>query len=736
MDGVKRSEKAELLAVVLVGFLLKLFAGRNSLTERGVILPGYDEFYHMRRILYTVNHFPDTLWFDSYLNYPHGLNLTWPPLFDQLCAALSVALGQHSQAGIEMVSALVPMLIGSIAIVVVYYLVRELFDRRVALLAAFMTSLAPYYLLYTMFAALDHHCLEVLLQLMSLLFIVMALSRREKRYLFAVLAGLTMAALAYTWQGTDVYLGIFLIYAVVKITLDLKNGSDSKDTATMLLAAYGVALILVLPFWSTPWMSPSFLGLAAMIVAISIIYALAHFMVARKLSWTAFPLGILLLAAVFALISPLTGGLFGLSGLIHSGLAYIWGGEMIGKIGEAEPLIFDADTFSQVVFSRLGLNILLSLVGMAASIAFIRRSDAAKRPGQILLLVWAVSTILLTIGQSRFLYISTISMGVLISILLFWILNYVAKNFAKREQRASPWLTLALLLFLVLPTMIDTISFAQSTPPEVSGDWYQSLIWLKDNSNTTSYYDNPVKNAEYSVMSWWDYGNWILYLSQRPVVANNFQAGVEDSAKFYLSESEENATAVLDARRSRYIWTDYNLIYGKLPSLTTWVNEDIDGYMKMQDYGLQIAAIPTQRLFNTTLARLYFFDGAGTGHFRLIYESPTFLGESPAKSEVKIFEYVPGALIRVKTGPDQRVGALLNMTTNQGRSFTYVNQASSSPKEGAFELRVPYSTVSRYETHATGPFMVFSGNQAGVKMQSLDVSEEDVLKGKTLEVSL
>ena len=146
MDGGKRSEKAELLAVVLVGFLLKLFAGRSSLTERGVILPGYDEFYHMRRILYTVNHFPDTLWFDSYLNYPHGLNLTWPPLFDQLCAALSVALGQHSQAGIEMVSALVPMLIGSIAIVVVYYLVRELFDRRVALLAAFMTSLAPYYL--------------------------------------------------------------------------------------------------------------------------------------------------------------------------------------------------------------------------------------------------------------------------------------------------------------------------------------------------------------------------------------------------------------------------------------------------------------------------------------------------------------------------------------------------------------------------------------------------------------
>jgi dolichyl-diphosphooligosaccharide--protein glycosyltransferase len=736
MDRGKRSEKAELLAVVIVGFLLKLFAGRSSLTENGILLPGYDEYYHMRRILYTVDHFPGTLWFDSYLNYPHGFNITWPPLFDQVSAALSVALGQHSQAGIEMVSAYVPMLIGSIAIVVVYYLVRELFDGRVALLAAFMTALAPYYLLYTMFGALDHHCLEVLLLLMSLLFIVMALSRSEKRISFAVLAGLTMAALAYTWQGTDVYLGIFLGFALVKMALDQKSGLDSKDTATTFLAAYGVALILVLPFWGEPWMSPSFLGLAAMVVAISVMFAFSRLLAAHKLPWTMFPLSLLAVVIVFALISSLTGGLFGVGGLINSGLSYIWGGEMIGKISEAQPLIYDIETFNEVLFSGLGLNLLLSLAAFAAIVAVIRKSDSVKRSGRLLLLVWALCTILLTIGQSRFLYLSTISMGIMISILFFSVMEMVEKRLAKHEQKVPRWLAPVLLLLLVLPTMTDTISFAQSTPPAVEGDWYQSLAWLKDNSNTTSFYDNPSKNAEYSVMSWWDYGNWILYLSQRPVVANNFQVGVEDAAKFYLSESEEIATAVLDALGSRYIVADYNLIYGKLPALTTWANEDFDSYMKMTAYGSQIEAVPMQRLFNTTLARLYLFDGAGTGHFRLIYESSTFLGESPAKSEVKIFEYVPGVLIRVKTGPDKKVGALLNMTSNQGRAFIYVNQASLLPNGDAFEIRVPYSTESSYETHAINPYLIFSGNEAGVNMQSLEVSEEDVLKGKTFEVSL
>lgn len=693
------------------------------------MFPGYDEYYHMRRILYTVNHFPDTLWFDSYLYSPHGLGLTWPPLYDQLSAAMSIILGQHSQSGIETASALVPVLVGSAAIVVVYYLARELFDRRVALLAALMTVFAPYYLLYTMFGATDHHCLEVLMQLISLLFVVMAVSRSRNRYLFAVLAGLSMAALAYTWQGAAVYLGIYLIYAAVKMTIDLKNGTNSKDAVSVLLIAFVVSMILVLPFWNTEWMSPSFLGMAAMTIAISIMFALSRLLATRNISWRAFPLGLLVAVVALALISPLAGGFFGISRLINLGLDYIWGGGMIGKIGEAEPLIYDANTFYAVAFSGLGLNILLSVAGIAAAAIVMRRSDAGKKPGQLLLLVWAILALLLTIGQARFLYLSTISTGVVISILFFLLLDLIEK----REQKTPQWVAPVLLLILVMPTLADTISFAESTPPAVAGDWYQSLNWLKENSNVTSHFDNPVKAGEYSVMSWWDYGNWILYLSQRPVVANNFQVGVEDAAKFFLSESEEEAASVLDQRGSRYVIADYSLIYGKLPALTLWVNEDVASYMTMNEYGSQIEAVPTQRLFNTTLARLYLFDGAGMGRFRLIYESSTILGENPDKSKVKIFEYVPGALLRIKAGPDQKVGALLNLTSNQGRSFTYVNEASRSGD--LFLIRVPYSTEGSKATRALNPYLIFSGSKAGIETKNINVSEEDVLKGNTLDIS-
>jgi dolichyl-diphosphooligosaccharide--protein glycosyltransferase len=305
---------------------------------------------------------------------------------------------------------------------------------------------------------------------------------------------------------------------------------------------------------------------------------------------------------------------------------------------------------------------------------------------------------------------------------------------APEFSRPSRLWAVVLLSLLVLPTAWDALYFAQSSVPDAAGDWRESLVWLKENSNATSFFDSPQKSPEYSVMTWWDYGNWVLYMAERPVVTNNFQAGLVDAAKFYLSENEEEATSVLDRRKSKYILTDYSLIYAKLAAITAWTNEDIGSYMRAEDDGTQFTIVPQERLFNTTLARLYLFDGAGMSHFRLIHESKTFMGDSPAKSKVKIFEYVPGALIRVRSDPDKKVGALLNMTSNQGRPFIYVNEAQAV--NGSFEIRVPYSTEKRDGCHATNPYLVFSGNKDELNTKDIEVSEQDVYQGRIIELTL
>jgi oligosaccharyl transferase (archaeosortase A-associated) len=725
MGNKDRHEISKLMALLLFGLLLRLVAGRQSLINDGILMSGYDEYYHMRRILYTVTHFPNTLWFDSYLDYPHGMNLTWPPFFDQLSAALALALGQHNQPGVETVAAFLPVVLGGAAVVVVYYMIREVFDRNTALLAAFMTAIAPYHILKTMIGATDHHCLEVLLLLASLLFMVLAFSRRSQGQIFAAASGVMMAGLAYTWSGALIYLGIFLAYAAVQMIVDLISGTSSKENMVKLLVAFGVALIIMLPFWNASWLFISFLGIVAIIVAMLIMFAVSYLMAVQRAHWVAFPFIILALIFIPLLISKFLGDPFNLDALIQYGYNYLFGGEMVGKIAEAEPL------FSSSVGWDLILNLLFSLSGLAAFAIYLARANVERRSGLLLLFTWSTLSILLTIGQVRFLYISTIAMGIMISFLYFWIWNIIQKHRSRISRGYARPLAVALLIILILPTAIEAMSVTHSVPA-IAGDWYDSLIWLKENSNSTSFYDCPEKSPEYSVMSWWDYGNWVLYEARRPVVADNFQVGVADSAKFYLSENEETSTAILDARRSRYVFVDYDMLYGKLPAVVAWANENLSSYLRVVDKGSSLAVTATSRLVNTTLARLYFLNGAGMGHFRLIYESPIDMRAGTPKSKVKIFEYIPGALIRVSDGTGQRVEASLAMITNQGEAFKYFNEGV--PKDGKYEIRVPYSTEPKYGTYAVGQYKIFSENESDMKVQNISVNEKDIYEGKIIDV--
>jgi len=735
MDNGKRIELLELLAVFFLSLVLRLYAGRNTIQGGNVLIVGYDEFYHMRRILYTVAHFPNTLWFDSYLDYPHGYSITWPPLFDQLMAAASLALGQQSQHGIEMVVATIPTVLGSIAVIVVYYLVKEIFDRKVALMSAFMTALAPYYLQKSMLGETGHHWLVELWFFLAVMFMILALSRKENRYLFAAFAGVAMIGEAYTWLGSSAYFGIFLIYAIIQITLDLKNGKSSSNTVKTMLVPFGLTLTFTLPFWNAPWLFPTFFGAAAITTAIVVLFAVSRFMLKRRVSWVAFPAGTAAIAVAFIILSQTLGSIWIFSKvnqIIITGGDYLMGGQMIGKISEAEPLFARPEIFfSNFIFSNLGWSLILSTVGLVVLIGYFLHSKliAEKNEAQLLFLVFIIFTLVLTVGQIRFLELSTISMGILISILFFCAADFVSQKAAGLGR--LPRLSIIALLFilLVLPTTLEAIAITDSVPT-IAGDWYNSLNWLEKNSNTTSWYDNPDKTPEYSVLSWWDYGNWILYQAKRPVVANNFQTGIKDSTKFYLSEDEKTATDVLDARRTKYVITDYDMLYGKLPALALWANRDISEYQSIQDLGNYMVVVPTKKLYHTTLALLHFIDGSSLGRFRLIYESHTIVGQNPPASRLKIFEYVPGALIKVPNAPGKKVVALLNMTSNQGRKFIYVN-------EGTSEVRVAYSTEKRYGTYAITPYLVVSGNNStDIKRQIINVTEDDVKDGKVLEVTM
>lgn len=721
MDRQERNHYAVMAAIFILALILRILARKEVLTAGGLLFEGFDSYYHIRRTIYTFQNFPHTLWFDSYLDYPHGMEITWPPLFDLMGSAVSLALGADGPFGVEKACAFLPPLIGSLTVVLVYLLMLQLFDSRTAILAAFLSALAPYSLQSSMLGAYDHHCLEVLLFVAAILFLSRSLrepSIGRRDLLWAGASGLALALLAYTWMGAAVYLGSILAFGVAQMTIDLSRGRPSSDLALLLLVSFALALIAILPFKNAPWMYPSFLALVLMVAALLSLYILAYAMLRRRIPWPAFPVAILLMGYVLLIASPLMEGHIPALGQVDNilwwGLDYLFGGGLSDKISEAGPIFQDIS-----VFSFFGINMVLSLAGF---VVLLRKRDFSR--AHTLFLVWIVLALILTVGQKRFLYLSSISMALLISLLYFHVEGLVRGRLKEAWQRPA---AIILLVAIVIPSAAEVASIAHERP-QIAGDWQESLDWLEMNTPATEFYDHPDRQAEYSVMSWWDYGNWILYRGKRPVVANNFQTGVLDSANFYLSEDEEGAAEIMDRRRGRYVITDMEMIYGKLPAITAWLGEDASSYLSMEDWGWYVNVRPLKRLYSTTLAGLQLLDCSGMGHFRLLYESRTTVGSNPPTARVKIFEYVPGAEIMGTTRPDQPVGVLLNLSSNQGRKFQYFHMGV--PEDGRYCIRVPYSTEPAHGTFAIGRYLVFSG---GVS-KDVDVTEEDVLMGRPVEV--
>ena len=415
--------------------------------------------------------------------------------------------------------------------------------------------------------------------------------------------------------------------------------------------------------------------------------------------------------------------------LFRSGLGYFFGSDL-AKVGvqEAMPIFRVYEPLSLPI-----LGLALSLIGLIFLIRNISPSD--HRKDRLLFLVWAGFATALMIFQTRFLFLFSISGSVLVALLFLSGAEWIRSS--ERFQGVDPRLVKVaiglFLLVLLLPFVVGLPALSKYEP-EITGDWSESLEWMRENTPPTKGFERPTQAGEYGVLSWWDYGNWVLYRSERPVVANNFQAGARDSAIFFLSEEEEEAGSIAEARNVRYVVTDVNMVYRKLPAIARWIGEDPESYVRIAtDSDIATYEVST-RFAGTMLAKLHLLDCKDLGHFRLIYESKTSSGLKRPVNEVKIFEKVPGAKISGMTPYDEPIGLVLEMTSNQGRRFQYFN--SAMPVDGRYEICVPYSTEEGYGTHSVGPYLLGPiTDVVGGEAREIEVSEEDVLNGATIEVN-
>lgn len=158
--------------------------------------------------------------------------------------------------------------------------------------------------------------------------------------------------------------------------------------------------------------------------------------------------------------------------------------------------------------------------------------------------------------------------------------------------------------------------------------WYSSCLWLKDNSpepfNDPDFYyelypprdEFEYPETAYGVMSWWDYGYFIMQIAHRIPNANPGQAGAARAGQFFTAQNESSVHEIVDKYnlRTKYVMIDYAMATGKFYAMVEWANGSVDEfyeiyYQQMEDDSIQGGYLYYPAYYKSTVARLYNFDG-------------------------------------------------------------------------------------------------------------------------------
>lgn len=809
-----RSKVISLIAVVAVAFLMRMLSYASLTADGGITFTGYDEFYHMRRILYTTFNFPHFLNFDTYINYPYGFEVGWPPFFDLLGAMLAIILGggQPDTHTAEFAGALLPVLLGVLTIIPVYVIAASVFDRKTGLVGAFAFAVLPTHVYISRFGTVDHHVAEVFLSTVAYAFFILALKQAGESKLslsslknissdkkpinpliFSVVSGLFFSLFIFTWVGAPAFVSFIVLYALIQATIDLKAEKKSDyvficSTATLFstllftipLSAGAIRQGLEMSAMYLSWFQVVYLII--MLAGILLLWGFSAYASKKGMNWKYYP-GVLILVLGSGLLLL---RIFSVEyyAFIVEGLRFFSGkGEYISTIAEATPLFLNVNgklTLSAVLGS-FGLTFLTALAGFFLLILGLKNEKS--KPEGVFFLVWTLFYAYLALSQRRFTYLFAVNVSILTAYVLWVLIESLdfekevkklikpkketkndsesalqtGKNVPLKKKSISKARKIAesnrktaepdyfklasgvVLIGLVFVPSVWICAAYTTDAVSVGPEWQDSLEWLAASTPETSYYLEPSETPEYGVLSWWDYGNWIVYVGKRPAVSNNFQTGMEDSADFFLTDSEKEAKAIIEKLHVKYVITDTLMAEGKFSAITRVAGKNIEDYYEIEtvngNTGLRTVATPRQALLQTQIYKLHKLDGTSLENFRLIHESAlnTTEDENSKEDTVKVFEYVKGATISGTVSPKETVMATLELSSNTGRKFVY-QKGDVADENGLFEITVPYSTEStKNGVYATSSYSLTAGENSTIKVQ---VSENDIVNGNKIEVNI
>jgi dolichyl-diphosphooligosaccharide--protein glycosyltransferase len=193
---------------------------------------------------------------DPLLNYPLGASGGRKPIMNMM----AIFMSQFATPFMDEIDALglsmqfLPALFGALLVFPVYFLGKELFSRKVGLLAAFFLVLIPVHLGSghgSAFALFDHDSFNLFMIITTYLFLIKSLRAKDsiKSMIYAGLGGMTLAGLQMVWVEAEFLFTIIALYAIVQMVVDIFTSKVSiqvpRTFAILMFTGYFISLPVI-----------------------------------------------------------------------------------------------------------------------------------------------------------------------------------------------------------------------------------------------------------------------------------------------------------------------------------------------------------------------------------------------------------------------------------------------------------------------------------------------------------
>lgn len=627
-----------------------------------VKLAGPDAYFHMRTVDNLVHNFPHLGSFNPYLIYPGGGGVSPTAFFDYLVASLIwlIGLGSPTQHTVDVVSVFFPAILGTLTVIPVYFIGKELLGRWAGLVAAGLIAISPgEFLDRSILGNVDHHVAEVLFATTASLFVILALKHARQRKLtisgiwhrdwevitkplgYCLLAGIFLGIYFLTWEGALFFLFVFFVYFVAQFIADHLRHTSTEYLGLVGIVVFSVVLLISLS------VSQGTITKLALVIALLVLLALgtlSRLMSRYRLKSRYFPL----FTVAFGLIGL---GILWLCNpsifkLMAAQFEIFWPKGTSLTVTEATPILYPLGSFTfSFAWEYFTTGLFLSLIGLGVLIYHACKSGEADKA---FLVVWSLIILAATLGQRRFAYYFAVNVSLLTGYLsgLFFEFVGVKKSAAKsidvplKNQRrkhpkegfrisANPsktaFITLVVFLVVLFPNVSKAAKVASGVYYSPTNAWCESLDWLKANTpdpfgDPDFYYelhDEPFlyPPSAYGVTAWWDYGYTIARVAHRLPTSNPGQGFAETVARMFIAQDEDSAIQIAEQLNSKYVIIDLDTTIIFYPAMVAWAGRSQDEFFDQYYYVNPDGNVTSGLLYHpeyyrSFAVRLYNFDGA------------------------------------------------------------------------------------------------------------------------------